>query len=216
MFLKVNGALRAATPSQHFFGVAITRSVSYRHQQGMLISEMLVLSMYRFWALSPLLISATLSFPAVAQMSAPCWMDMGDGPVDLTNAMCGGYSEMPGATPGNAVGGSLAVQTSSSNPFPGWLLDGIDARSPYETGYLGDGSWIYENRYIMDFREWPNTADPGAEAEWSYVDCQTLWVGQEYLDLDGSVGEWFTSPEDAIDPVRHRQIYGAKCNQAGL
>ncbi|MBE7384366.1 MAG: hypothetical protein F6J95_023505 [Leptolyngbya sp. SIO1E4] len=145
---------------------------------------------------------AMLPVPALAQMTSDytCWMDMGQGIVDMDH-LCPESSE-----------------SSNTNPFPSWLFDG-DAKDAYETGTAhGDnyGRWIYSDRFVMTFRQWPFVATASNETEWSYVDCQTLWVAHESIGLAGGVNDWALSPEDATNPATHRETYGELCRRMGM
>jgi hypothetical protein len=111
-----------------------------------------------------------------------------------------------------------ASPIATDEGFPAWLFDN-EARKPYETGQVSEleyARWIYANRYILTFREWPYTATATNKAEWTYVDCQTLNVAGESLGLAGDTGDWSITPEEAFDPDQHRDIYGALCRSVGL
>jgi len=178
-------------------------------------------------ALLPLAAALALApaMPALAQ--AVCYQDDAGNVVNL-GSMCGRSEDrrtpvapLPSAQPRSQQAAAAAPgvrRNSATNPFPSWLFD-HDARSRYETKTShGDdySRWVYGNRFVMTLREWPYTATATNEVEWSYVDCQTLWVAGESIRLAGGVGDWMTSPEQAFNPTSHRETYGGLCSRLGL
>lgn len=151
------------------------------------------------------LVSVTTA-PALAQMSAPCWVDWGDVPIDLTEAMCGGYSDIPGAATVGAAGGA-------AHTFPAWLIDSNPDNDQQARIVANDpqfgSDFVYGDRWVKNFAEWPYTFDAGNRAEWRYYDCATGWFGSLDSPFAGSSEQYFWAPgEIEVDVARTCQRLG--------
>lgn len=158
-----------------------------------------------------------LSAPALAD-NAPCFVDWGAGEIDLTEAMCGGYSEIPSAEPAAALPASSRQSSSptaaaTAHTFPAWLIDNNPGNDPQARIVANDPQFgtdfVYGDRWVKNFTDYPWTFDAGNQAEWDYYDCQTGWYGAKDFPFVGTEEPDFWGPgEIDIDVARTCQRLG--------
>lgn len=111
---------------------------------------------------------------------------------------------------------SSFVYDPGQTTFPSYLFDGDpDSKTPYRTDQISYGDttlFIYQNRFIEKFAQWPYVATASNRAEWAYVDCQTGWQGLKSSPWAGTSRDFFIPPEQVTDPDLYRRL----CQTAGL
>jgi hypothetical protein len=150
--------------------------------------------------------------PAIAQT---CYNDS-NTIIDL-GTLCREHRQAPTPVTGQPATGQTTAQRTA-RLFPDWILNPAQRQTRPQRTAHGDnyGRWIYEERYIMTTEDWPYTTDPTARYERTFVDCRTLAIGQQYQPFVGSSGYWERSIDQAFNPQRAREIYGALCRNEGL
>ncbi|ASC70289.1 hypothetical protein XM38_012260 [Halomicronema hongdechloris C2206] len=159
------------------------------------------------------------SAPGIAQV---CYEDGSGNVVDL-GGLCDSYedrssssSQAPEPSSNSAPYGNSFVYDSSQTPFPSYLfdsdLDNEDAHQTDQVSYGNSALFVYENRYIEDFSQWPYTASATNHAEWSYIDCRTGWRGLKSSPMAGTSRTFFIPPSQTERPDLYRNI----CREAGL
>lgn len=93
---------------------------------------------------------------------------------------------------------NLAPIVSATSTFPDWLIkDDAETAKIHETGATStdkDGFWIYDNRFIKNFRQWPYTASANHHAEWKYIDCFSGWEHYKTYPFSGDSRDSATAP----------------------
>lgn len=111
---------------------------------------------------------------------------------------------------------SSFVYDPSQTSFPAYLFDrDLDNETPYRTDlipYVDTTLFIYQNRFIEQFAEWPYVATASNRAEWTYLDCQTGWQGLKSSPWAGTSRDFFIPPEQSNMTQLNRNL----CQTAGL
>jgi len=93
---------------------------------------------------------------------------------------------------------NLAPIVSATHTFPDWLIkDDAETAKLHETGTNHtdkDSNWIYDNRFIHQFRQWPYTASANHHAEWKYIDCFSGWEYYKTYPFSGDSRDIATAP----------------------
>jgi hypothetical protein len=178
------------------------------------------------WLINSFAISVSLvSVEAVPSVFAQtCYTDSRGNIVDL-GGLCRTTEDrttptLPTSAPqaGRRDSSTEFVRNVASTPFPGWLFDSDqNNEKAYLTRQMRDGEstlFIYQNRFIQDFSQWPYTASATNHAEWSYLDCQTGWRGLDSHPMVGTSDPFFIPPSRMDGSVA--DAYRSKCNRAGL
>jgi|GEM_PF-3557908 len=150
-----------------------------------------------------------------------CYTDSQGNIVDL-GTLCRTTEDRtaPAPQPQPIRGDSLTgfVHDAARTPFPAWLFDAdLDNEDAYKTGqmsYVNSTLFIYQNRFIEQYRKWPYTASADNHAEWSYLDCRTGWRGLDNYPMVGSSEPFFIPPAQMDGATV--EVYRGLCTTAGL
>jgi hypothetical protein len=117
----------------------------------------------------------------------------------------------------------LTPVVSATHTFPDWLIkDDAETAKLHETGTKHtdkDSNWIYDNRFIYQFRDYPYTASATNHAEWLYVDCFSGWKYYKNYPFVKDSREYATAPNDeSINKAVPQRLEGLRslCNRMGV
>ena len=179
------------------------------------------------WLINSFAISVSLvSVEAVPSVFAQtCYTDNRGNIVDL-GGLCRTTEDRTAPAPQTQTqpiqGGSLneLVYDAARTPFPAWLFDDdLYNENAYKTGQMSYGEstlFIYQNRFIKDFTQWPHTTSATNHAEWVYLDCRTGWLGYKDSPMVGTSDPFFSPPARMRMHDGAVETYRGLCNRAGL
>jgi hypothetical protein len=165
--------------------------------------------------------------PAVPALAQTCFEDDGNGNVVNLGSACREHQAAPqpttpqpaaqGQAPAAAItDGNGFVHNAAATPFPSYFFDAdLDNENAYRTGQESYGEsalFIYQNRFVVNFSQWPYTASADNRAEWTYLDCATGWLGLKEYGFVESGDTFFIPPAQ----MNARDAYRSMCNAAGV
>jgi len=99
---------------------------------------------------------------------------------------------------GRLCGQSSSPQQFATHPFPDWLIkDDAKTAKLHETGTNHTdkaSNWVYDNRFVLTFRDYPYTASATNHAEWKYIDCFSGWEYYKTYPFSGDSRDFATAP----------------------
>jgi hypothetical protein len=124
---------------------------------------------------------------------------------------------------GGLCGQSSSPRQFATHTFPDWLIkDDAKTAKIHETGTKHTdkaSNWVYDNRFVLAFRDYPYTASATNHAEWLYVDCFSGWQYYKNYPFVKDSREYATAPNDeSINKAVPQRLEGLRslCKRMGV